>query len=163
MLRRIKEWICSDRPITICATIKAWIRQGFQIWPRCDVTRRKLRCNMHRTRLLGYSPQPACSGWPAGFVSTCFIHLRYLFTAPGCRNILVTMDWSNRKMSELYLVISIWRTVVWERICPTKDAKLIFFACHACSFVVSSSTKYVNPSYIFRNVYFRLQVIVHKY
>ena len=33
---------------------------------------RNLRNNMPRTWVLGYSPQPACSGWPAGFISTCY-------------------------------------------------------------------------------------------
>ena len=31
-----------------------------------------LRANMHRIRLFAFSPQPACSGWPPGFISTCF-------------------------------------------------------------------------------------------
>ena len=31
--------------------------------------------NMHRARILGYSSRLACSGWPDGFLSTCFIHL----------------------------------------------------------------------------------------
>ena len=30
---------------------------------------RKLRTNMRRMQLLGYSPQPGCSGRPAGLVS----------------------------------------------------------------------------------------------
>ena len=33
---------------------------------------RNLHANMRRTRLLSYSPQPACSSWPAGFISPCF-------------------------------------------------------------------------------------------
>ena len=33
---------------------------------------RSLRTNMRRTQLLGYSLQPAGSGQPAGFISTCF-------------------------------------------------------------------------------------------
>ena len=87
----INEWICSERRITLCTLVKAWLFQGFRFWPQFDVTgrrgpmralasfilQRKQRCNMRRTRLLWYSPQPACSGWPAGFISTCFTHLRY--------------------------------------------------------------------------------------
>ena len=124
-LRWIKEWICSERPITICAVVKGWTRQKFliwlqrkvtmeqgpisalvsftlqrnlwgcvktwrsqgsQIWPKCDITRRQrpmralvlftlqknLHTNMRKIRLLDYSPQSACSCWPAGFISTCF-------------------------------------------------------------------------------------------
>ena len=33
---------------------------------------RNLRTDMGRTWLLGYSLQPAYSGWPAGFIPTCF-------------------------------------------------------------------------------------------
>ena len=58
--------------------------QGSQIWPQCDITRRqrpmraltsltlqrKLRTNMRRTQLLGYSPQPGCSGRPACCISS---------------------------------------------------------------------------------------------
>ena len=75
-LRCINEWICSERPITECAIVKAWPCQGSRIRPKCDVTRRQrpmgalvsfplqrsLHANMRRTRLLGYSPQLACSG-----------------------------------------------------------------------------------------------------
>ena len=72
--------------------MKTWLCQGLRIWPKCDVTRkqrpmrshisltlqRNLHADIHRMQLLGYSPQPACSGWPAGFISTCFfIHLRF--------------------------------------------------------------------------------------
>ena len=79
-LRWIKEWICSERLITICAIVKTWLCLGSRIWPKCDITRlqrlmralvlytlqRNLSTNMHRTQLVGYSSQPACSGWPAG-------------------------------------------------------------------------------------------------
>ena len=85
-LRWMKEWICSERPITICAIVNAWLCQGPEIWLRRDITRRQrpiralasftlhviLRTNMHRTRLLCYLLQPACPGWPARFISTCF-------------------------------------------------------------------------------------------
>ena len=40
-LRRIKEWICSERPITICDIVKVWLCQGFRIWSKGDVTRRQ--------------------------------------------------------------------------------------------------------------------------
>ena len=40
-LRRIKEWICSERPITICAIVKAWLCQMSRICPKGDVTRRQ--------------------------------------------------------------------------------------------------------------------------
>ena len=35
-----KEWICSGRPITLCAIgiAKAWVCHGSRIWPKCDVT-----------------------------------------------------------------------------------------------------------------------------
>ena len=43
---------------------------------------RKLRTNMRRAQLLGYSPQPGCLGWPAGFISTGFysskIYISYI-------------------------------------------------------------------------------------
>ena len=85
-LRWIKEWICSERPITICAIVKACLCQGSRICLKGDVTRRQrpmraltyfteqrnLRANKRRTRLLDYSPQLACLGWPsAGFISIC--------------------------------------------------------------------------------------------
>ena len=58
-LRWMKEWICSKRPNTTCVIMKAWLCQGLESG-------------------LSYSPQPACSGWPAGFISTCFfIYLRW--------------------------------------------------------------------------------------
>ena len=86
VLRWIKEWICSERPITLCPRVKNWLCQGSRIWPKGDVTRRQrpmralvsftlLRnvcTNKCRTQLLGYLPQPACSGWRAGSISTCF-------------------------------------------------------------------------------------------
>ena len=85
-LRWKKEWICSERPISICTIVKGWTCQGSGIWPNCDITwrhrpmkalvsftsQRNLCTNMRRMRLLGYSLQSACSGWPAGFMSTCF-------------------------------------------------------------------------------------------
>ena len=37
----IKEWICSEIPITICTTVETWLCQGSQIWPKCDITRRQ--------------------------------------------------------------------------------------------------------------------------
>ena len=69
-LRWIKEWICSERPITICAIVKAWLCHGSRIWPKCDVTtrqgpmralilftlQRNLLANMLTMQLLGYSP-----------------------------------------------------------------------------------------------------------
>ena len=74
------KWICWERPITICAIVKAWLCQRFGNWHKCDVTRRQrpmralvlftlqrnMHANMHRTWLSSYS------GWPAGFISTCF-------------------------------------------------------------------------------------------
>ena len=38
-LRWIKEWICSERPITICSIKRTWLSQGPRIWPLYDVTR----------------------------------------------------------------------------------------------------------------------------
>ena len=32
-LRWIKQWICSERPITICSIVKTWLCQGSRIWP----------------------------------------------------------------------------------------------------------------------------------
>ena len=32
-LRWIKQWICCERPITICATVETWLSQGSWIWP----------------------------------------------------------------------------------------------------------------------------------
>ena len=73
ILRWINEWICSERPITICAIVKTMLCQGSRIWPKRDVNRRlrpmrallslqrNLHTNMCRTRLSGYSPQQACS------------------------------------------------------------------------------------------------------
>ena len=72
--------------IHVCARVKTWLCQGSRMWPKYDVTRRQrsmralvsftlqrnLCTNMHRTQLLGYSPPQACSGWLAGFISTCF-------------------------------------------------------------------------------------------
>ena len=62
--------------------MKSWPCQGSRIWPQHDVNdqdhfvsftlQRNLHTNMRRTRLWGYSPQPAFSGKPAGFISTCF-------------------------------------------------------------------------------------------
>ena len=34
----IKEWICSERPITINAIVKGWTCQGSLIWHKRDVT-----------------------------------------------------------------------------------------------------------------------------
>ena len=34
-----KEWICSKRPITICAIVKGWMCQGSLIWHQREVTR----------------------------------------------------------------------------------------------------------------------------
>ena len=78
--------VCNERPITICAIVKAGLCQGSLIWLKCDITQRQrsmralvlfslqrnLHANIGRMQLLGYSPQPACSGWSAGFISTCF-------------------------------------------------------------------------------------------
>ena len=33
-----KEWICRKRPITICAMVKGWTRQGSLIWHQHEVT-----------------------------------------------------------------------------------------------------------------------------
>ena len=69
-------YVTRDKLRYALLTIKAWLCQGSEIWPRCDVTRRqrpmrtlvplalhiKMRTNMRRTQLLDYSPQPACSG-----------------------------------------------------------------------------------------------------
>ena len=66
--------------------VKTWLCQGSRSWFIYDFTwrqgpmmtlvsftlQRNLRTNMSRTQYLGYSPQPACSGWSAGFMSTCF-------------------------------------------------------------------------------------------
>ena len=38
-LRRRKEWICSERSITICAIVKVWTCQGSLIWHQHEVTR----------------------------------------------------------------------------------------------------------------------------
>ena len=97
-LRRKKEWICSERPITICIIVKTWLCPGSRIWSKCVVSRRQrpwglpyylhnkrnLCTNMPRTQLLGYSPQPACSGWLAGFISTCFYSSKIKFPSTGC-------------------------------------------------------------------------------
>ena len=61
-LRWIKEWICSERTI-ICAIVKAWPEVMALI---SFVFQRNLHTTIRRTILLGYSPQLACSGWPAG-------------------------------------------------------------------------------------------------
>ena len=80
----LDEW--KNGYVALCAIVKAWQCQGSRIWPKCDVTRkqepmrvlvsftlqRNLRANMCRTRHLAYSPQPACSVWPAGFMSISF-------------------------------------------------------------------------------------------
>ena len=69
-LRWIKQWIGSERPITICAIVKTWLCPWSRISPQCDITRRQrpigtlvmitlqrnLHTNMHRTQLLGYLP-----------------------------------------------------------------------------------------------------------
>ena len=78
-----KKWICSERTITACTMVTAWLCHGCQIWPKCDITRtqrpmralasftlqRNLHANMHRMQLLGYSLQPGCSGRTASCVS----------------------------------------------------------------------------------------------
>ena len=38
-LRVGKEWICSERPFTICAIAKGWTCQGSLIWHQREVTR----------------------------------------------------------------------------------------------------------------------------
>ena len=92
-LRWRKEWICSESPITICARVKGWICQGSRIWHQGEVTReqgpiraliiyitekpmRQHHLSMLRAQIVGYLLRLTCSGWPAGFISTCFIHLR---------------------------------------------------------------------------------------
>ena len=87
-LRWRKEWICSESPLTMCAIAKGWTLERFLIWYQPGVTREKgpigalasftLQRNrsMRRARLSAYCLRLACSGWPAGFTSTCFIYLR---------------------------------------------------------------------------------------
>ena len=71
--------------------MKTWLSHGSRIWPQWYDTRRQrpMRAlvsfafqrnvqNMWRTQLLGHSPHPACSGWPAGFISTCFYSYKVL-------------------------------------------------------------------------------------
>ena len=81
--RRIKQWIGSEIPITICDIVKTWLSQGSRILSYCDITRRqrpmralvsltlqrRLRTNMGKMQLMGYSPQPGCSGILIGWVS----------------------------------------------------------------------------------------------
>ena len=75
----IKEWICSNGPITTCGTVKAWLSQGSGIWPTYHVARRErpmralvlftlqrnLLVNMRRTWLFRRSQpvQLRLTGW----------------------------------------------------------------------------------------------------
>ena len=90
-LRPRKKWIVlrSERPITICAIVKGWTQQGFLIWhirvrskgtlrPIIYITEKSVHqhhLSMHRARLLGRWFKLACSGWPAGFISTYFLFI----------------------------------------------------------------------------------------
>ena len=64
--------MCSERPITICAVVKAWLCQGSRIWIKTDVTTRlrpmsalvsftfiteKLARQYAQNATFGYSPQ----------------------------------------------------------------------------------------------------------
>ena len=80
------KWICSERPITICTLVKAWLCQGPHIWHKCDVTRRQtnegsLTVNITEKRARQHAQNTTCRllaaaslFWPAGYISTCFIH-----------------------------------------------------------------------------------------
>ena len=69
----MKQWIASERLVTICAIVKTWLSE-----PRLSVVslrdkefalQRKLHTNMRRAQLLGYLAQPGCSVRPASCVS----------------------------------------------------------------------------------------------
>ena len=95
-LDELNKWMDMERETNyhMCYSEGLANCQGTQIWPKSDprVTRRQrpmralvpftlqrnMRTNMCRTRLLGCSPQPTYSGWPAGFISTCFYLSNYL-------------------------------------------------------------------------------------
>ena len=56
-----KKWICSERPITICATVKGWLSQGSRIWPKCDVTREKVQLGLLYRLHYRQTCAPACT------------------------------------------------------------------------------------------------------
>ena len=91
-----KEWICSERPITICPIVTCWTharrtRQGISARSRGNKDQSGLSHRLHYRETLSPPPaggaqstnfgllaamsrhwlRPACSGWPAGFESTC--------------------------------------------------------------------------------------------
>ena len=66
IVRWIKEWICSERPITITAIVNAsGLESGLRLSSLGDrlmfTLQRNLRTNMSRTQLLGSSMQPVYS------------------------------------------------------------------------------------------------------
>ena len=90
-LRWIKEWICSKRPITICAIMMTWLCQGSLIWPKCDITRiqrslralilftlqKNLHTNMRKTCTLAIRRRQLVQVDRVVSYPPVFIHLRY--------------------------------------------------------------------------------------
>ena len=111
------QWICSGRPITICAIASEWLdmpgvsglasawghegtksNQGSHIIYITEKPVRKHAQSCLRAQLLGYWFRLACSGWPAGLKSACFYSSKEEVTIIKFPNSLIQMT-LNTKIS----------------------------------------------------------------
>ena len=75
---------------------------------------RNLRTSMRRTQLLAYSPQPACSGGLAGFISTYFYSSRISVKRSG--RFWVLLAWIGYKRSDWFLQSLYCNTSLWQQV-----------------------------------------------